>query len=297
MANTPKQDITTDNLLVWDKYKDKPFDQALPSIYQHAETRYKLISGWYWRSIRVHRLGAPLSRWLTFALLALGTVLPIWAGMLSTAESKLMLTQSGVIALVLGGLIQVGDRVFGWTSGWFRYISTVTTIENLARTFELAWAGYVLDKSGNLDVGDVKPLFDLAKQFEEDMLKLQCDETNKWITEFQNGSALLSDLIKSQREAADKATEAARLTVTEQQNNRLGAIQLSLSYSAGVITVEIVLDAEAPGEKFTGTAWAKTQVPPGHHVLTITTTGDTPNTIQRVVDVPAGGIASLSIEL
>jgi len=52
--------------------------------------------------------------------------------------------------------------------------------------------------------GDIKPLFDLAEHFDEEILKLQSDETAKWVTEFSSGVALLGELIKSQRESSEK---------------------------------------------------------------------------------------------
>jgi hypothetical protein len=149
--------------------------------------------------------------------LIIGSVLPILAGLGDTPEVRLQFTQLGVAALALAGLLQVADRVFGWSSGWLRYIETVTAMEDLTRQFELDWASYIVDKGSNIGDGDTKPLFELSQQFEDDISKLQSDETDRWVTEFNSGVALLGELIKSQRESVEKTAKAARATIESQQ--------------------------------------------------------------------------------
>ncbi len=224
----------------------------------------------------------------------LGTVLPILAGLKGDTEVRLQFTQYGVAALALAGLLQVADRVFGWSSGWLRYITTVTAMENLTRRFELEWAGYILNRTGALGESDTRQLFDQAKRFEDDIVKLQSDETDKWVTEFNSGIALLGDMIKSQRESGEKAVEAARASVAAQRN---GAIELTLVHKADVKPVMIAVDDEKSPEEFAGTSWSRLNVPPGPHTVSVATSGATPQTIKKVVEVPAGGVGRVEVKL
>lgn len=287
-----KSDIRAGQMLAWDEYKDKPFDQALPSIYDKAKADAETFPAWYWSSIRTKRLTSLVVRWLTFVLLIIGTLLPVLAGLGDDPAGKLWMTQIGVSALVLGGLLQVGDRVFGWSSGWLRYITTATSMENLARTFELDWARYVLDKGGRLADTDTKPLFDIAIKLQEGLRKLQVDETEAWKSEFNTGAALLGDLIKSQRESSDKAAEAQRAAQkareaaeeTADKAKQLGAIELKLVHKAAPVEVKVALDG-GQEESFVGTVWAKTEVSPGQHQITVKTVGGSPVYVSKVVDV------------
>ena len=293
-----KDDITTTTLLAWDMYEGKPADQALQAIYDHAGGTCTRMCNWYWHSIKAKRRTSVVARLLTFALLILGTVLPILAALNADPGVKLQFTQYGVVALAVGGLIQVADRVFGWSSGWLRYITTVTAMENLTRKFELEWAGYILNKTEDLCESDCKQLFDLAKQFEDDIVKLQTDETDKWATEFSSGTALLGDLIKAQRESGEKAVEAARAAVASQQAaaqatekaKQNGAVEVTLTHKAEPKPVTIAIDDNA-SEEFLGTVWSKLDLPPGQHILTVATTETTPQTIKKVLDIPPGGTA------
>jgi hypothetical protein len=205
-----KGNVRTGGLLTWNEYKDKPPEQSFVSIYSHARDISKAGCDWYWQSIRIKRASSLLIISVSLALLVLGTLLPILAGLGDRPDVRLQYTQLGVAALACAGLLQVADRVFGWSSGWLRYITTVTTMENRTRRFELEWSSYIIEKGGELGNGDIRLLFGLAKQFEDDIAGMQSDETAKWVTEFSSSVTVLGDLIKTQREAGEKDVEAAR---------------------------------------------------------------------------------------
>jgi hypothetical protein len=289
------KDVRAESFLTWDEYKNKSLDEALPVLYAHATATSKARCTWYWDSIKAKRWSSLGIRLATFSLLVIGTLLPILAGLGDRPDMRLEYTQVGVTALALAGLLQVADRVFGWSSGWLRYITTVTTMENVTRKFELDWAAYILGKGGNLSNQDIKPLFDMAKQLEDDTAKLQSDETEKWVAEFSSSVALLGEMIKSQRESGEKAVEAARSAIASQQN---GAVELSLVHKDTPTTVNIAVDDES-GSEFVGSSWAKLDMKPGQHTITVTSTDTTKpkRVIQKVVDVPAGGVARIEITL
>jgi hypothetical protein len=299
-----KTDISTAILLPWDKYKSKPIDEALQTIYEHASGTSTKISGWYWTSIKTKRNTSLCVRLVTFLLLAFGTILPILAGLGNDPESRLQFTQYGVVALALAGLLQLADRIFGWSSGWLRYITTVTAMESLTRKFELDWAEYILNRMGALTESDTKQLFDMAKHFEDGMVKLQSDETDKWVLEFNSGIALLNDLIKSQRESGEKAVEAAHAAVTAQQaavaanekSKQGGAIEVTLIHKAEVKPVSISIEGNVQ-EEFLGTVWSRLNLSPGQHIINIATIGDTPRIIKKVVEIPAGGVARVEVKI
>jgi hypothetical protein len=299
-----KPDIRVETPLVWNEYKEKTIDQALPSIYGQACQTSTRFAQWYWSSIKTKRQTSLAVRFGTLLLLILGTLSPILAGLRVDAADKLQLTQLGVCALALGGLLQVADRVFGWSSGWIRYITTATAMENLARKFELDWAAYILDKGGALTSVDIKPLFDIAGKLQESLMKLQSDETEKWQTEFSSGAALLGDLIKSQRESGEKAVEAATAVLAAQKTlveanakaKVLGAVEVSLVHKGDPTPVVILFD-ERERETYRGTVWSRVNVSPGQHVLTVESDEQPPVVVKRVVEVPAGGVARVEVKL
>lgn len=261
------------------------------------------MCSWYWTSIRTKRWTSLWIRAIAFLLLAAGTSLPIFAAIQDLPKEKLLFTQWAVALLAISGLMLVADRVFGWSSGWMRYITTVTTMENLTRAFELEWAKYILSKSAPLDAADVKSLFELTRGLEQELTKLQAEETTKWVAEFNSGISLLESLIKSQREETDKKLEAIRTSLTTQETaakaderaKSPGAVEVTLVHKSEPKMIKIALDSDTQVD-FTGQVWSKLNVTPGQHVLSIQTLSEPPQKIEKVVEVQPSGVTRVEVK-
>jgi len=299
-----KPDISTTTLPPWDTYKNKQPDDALASIYTDIEATSLQMRTWYWTSIRSKRKISLAVRGATVVLLIFGTILPIFAAIQVEAKDKLLFTQWAVSLLAIAGLMQVADRVFGWSSGWMRYITTVTTMENLTRVFQLEWAKYLVSKVGSLDPSDVKALFDLALRLEQELTKLQADETTQWVNEFNTGTTFLETLIKTQREETDKKLEAIRTSLTTQEASAKaegkaklpGALEVTIVHKGEPKKIKIALDDEAPVE-FLGYVWSRLEVPVGQHLLRVLTTSEPPRSIQRITEIKPESITKEQISL
>jgi hypothetical protein len=106
--------------------------------------------------------------------------------------------------------------------------------------------------------------------------------------------SLLGDMIKSQKEAADKMLAAAQ--AAQEKAQAKGAIALTLKGAGAPVPVKVGLDNAMP-QDFTGPAWAAHDVAPGNHTVTVITTGTPPITIQKAVIVAAGGIGTVGVEV
>lgn len=302
MASKP--DISTKKLANWDQYKDKKPEEILTAIYVHIEATSISMCDWYWTSIKTKRITSLAVRGFAFVLLIFGTTLPIFSAIQETADEKLLLTQLAVGLLAIAGLTQVADKVFGWSSGWTRYISTVTTMENLTRAFQMEWAKYLVSKTTSVDATDAAILFDLAKGLEQELTKLQAEETTKWISEFNTGIALLDTLIKTQREETDKKLEAIRTSLTAQETTAKaekkaklpGSLEVTLKHAADSKKVKIAVDNDSTVE-FLGTIWTKLEIAPGRHVVRLITASEPPRTIERVAEIKADSLTKMEINV
>jgi hypothetical protein len=299
-----RQNISTRTFLEWDRYRDKTPEESLNSIYAHITATCKELTGWYWTSIKRKKIGALVVRWAAFLLLVTGSSLQIFATTLDVPLDRLFYTQLAVISFAIAALVLVGDRAFGWSSGWTRYITTVTTMENLARAFQIEWAGYLLQKTSALEAEDTKKLFDLARGLEQELLKLQADETTAWVTEFNAGMALLESTIKTQREETEKKVAAIRTTLEKQESAAAsdekakvpGSVEVSLDHKGPARKVRITFGSDAPVQ-FLGTSWTKVEVAPGHYALKIETGTEPIQTIEKIVEVKPASIARIDIKL
>lgn len=299
-----KPDISTKQLPPWDQYKDKIPEDTAAAIYAQVSAASNMMCDWYWSSIRTKRLTSLWARGFSFLFLLLGTSLPIFSALQKTDLDKLAFTQWAVALLAAAGLVLVADRVFGWSSGWMRYITTATTMENLTQAFKLEWGKFLVSKNGPLDINDAKALYDLGATLEQELRKLQGEETTKWVAEFNTGITLLEGLIKTQREEIEKKLDAIRTTLTTQQQTAKaeekttlpGGIEATITHKAEVKAVRISLD-NAQALEFLGTIWAKADISPGMHKVTIQTTSEPPLSIDKLVEVSASTVARFEIKL
>lgn len=298
----PKPDIRQgkDDVLAWDQFHGKPPQEVLPAIYNHAVAFSHECRGWYWKSIRNKRLISLIARLVTFLLAGFGVAAPLIAAVWPKDADRLLWSQLAVVALAVAGVMQLADRVFGWSSGWLRYIATVTAMENLTRQFQMEWAVYFVNLEKPVTSSEIRPLFEVAQRFQDQLGELQANETDGWIAEFNSGRAMLSEVIKLSREAADKsATEARNALQTLNQTGALGSIELTITtVREPAPSLRVAFDG-GHAEVCKGLTWARLKVDPGHHQAVIQAfQGDVIlSEVTRVVEIPAGGVARLTIQL
>lgn len=296
-----KKDAETKALLDWDAYKDKTPDEGVHAIYTYISGTATQLTGWYWHSIRTKRTTALVVRWLAFGLLIVGTAAQIYASTIESMSSRLHTTQGSLMLLAVAALLLTGDRVFGWSSGWTRYITTAMMMENLTREFQLKWAHYHFGRDQPLTREDALTLFELARALETQLLKAQSDETTTWATEFHAGLQMLESAIKLQRETTEKRLDELRSSVEKQTESdkkakTTGSVEVALKFKAEVRPVRIAWRSEAPVEFF-GSSWTHTAVPAGQHRLEVTLIADPPLTASRIVEVQAGAVTRTEIHL
>lgn len=281
-----KEDVKTSQLLNWDSYSEKAknsSEDAAKAIYKHAKATVDPLKEWYWKSIKTKKATALWTRAITFALLFLGTLLPVFTEMGAPAGRVAQL-ELGLAALASAGLLMLADKVFGWSSGWVRYITTVTAIEALSTRFEMDWSGFRLPKDRALESNDIAQLYALAKKFVEDALTLQGDETDKWVTEFNSGTVALSEAIKAGKEAAQNSFNIAKAAATAAAGT--GALQVTITRATATDQVAVSLDNE-PAVSVAGQTWARSNVPLGVRLVhVINLTAQTKSVIRALVVQP-----------
>jgi len=297
MAKTDIQQETKD-FLHWDQFDGKPAKESLPAIYEHAVAYSNACRGWYWRSIRNKRLISLVTRLLTFALGAFGVSAPLIAAIWSLDEHKLLWSQLAVVALAMAGLVQLADRIFGWSSGWLRYISTVTAMENMTRQFQLDWAMYFISRGSSDAPSEVKPLFELAQKFELQLGALQSDETNGWISEYNSGAAMLSEIIKVSRETVDKSVlEIQTAAQSHGQARAAGAIELTFTTELQPRpSLRVALDGGTL-EECSGLTWTRLGVESGHHKIVVQASRNNAviSEVSKILEVAPGAVVRQGI--
>jgi len=315
VASTP--DLNREPIVRWDRYKDKSPSEALEQIYKDAHASSATKRNWYWSKIKGKRWTSVRARGSAFALLVVGTALPLLAGLSNDPSNRLTCTQFAITFLAVAGLIQLADKAFGWSSGWMRYITTATAMGTATDVFDIAWSKHLISKTTALETSDVQTLFALAEQFERDLNKLLSDETSGWISEFNAGISLLDSAIKAQREDTQKQLDALRTASLNAQAEAKadekaraeeaaaavkakepGVIDLLLTFKGEPKPVVIMLDGTVAVQEFLGTAWSSQKLLPGVHTIGVRSSiGDAKHDTFSSTIVEAGKIVKLDLKL
>ncbi|MET0285747.1 MAG: SLATT domain-containing protein [Polyangiales bacterium] len=290
--------------------RDEPLDattfaaeaplHAATAIYHDAVAFSRNERGWYWDAIKQKKWASRIARSVSFVLGVAGVVAPLIAAIAGSESNKLLVTQLGVAALATAGLAQLGDKVFGWSSGWLRYMTTVTAMEHITLQFELAWASQLIKKSGQLDASDVELLFALARDMKSELEKRRSEETNAWVAEFNAGMAALNEAIRFQKEAGEKAVAASRSAVESSEvATRTGALEVLVTQARQPPAPITIYLGEEKAKTFRGGSWSRVDLRPGQYALRAVANDGTADAYEqhRVLEVAPGQITSSKLEL
>lgn len=294
-----KGNVSKNKLLEWDRFSGENVGEAIPKLYADAAEVANEQRGWYWQSIRNKRRWSLGSRGASYVLALLGVAAPLLSAVFASADDRLLWTQVGVAALALAGAVQLGDKVFGWSSGWLRYITTVTAMERAVLQFELGWASYFLMRAGPYTLDDLKVLFEMAKQLQVELERRRSEETDGWVVEFNSGMTALNEVIRLQRDATDKAAATTKVAV-EARDAALarGAIEVAIGHKNGTAVPVTVYVDDKKHSTFTGVTWAVREIAPAIHVIRIVRE-DPSGTVEATgtVTVAPASVAKLQLTL
>jgi len=153
---------------------------------------------WYRRRSRNFKCWSKYLRILTLILVALGILAPLYESILATSSNPVLAflpeglnyIELGYLAVAVGGVIYLFDKVFGLSKGWIRFMTTLIRIQNRIRSFQMAWIEGMATETGSA------ARVTLMHEFIADINKITESETIQWAAEFENSLALIESLSK-----------------------------------------------------------------------------------------------------
>jgi hypothetical protein len=294
-----KPNLTSKPLAFDDFVGGSPMDTA-QRIFQLVESHAEEARSWYWRSIRGKRHGSLIVRTTSYVAVVLGSTAPIVAAIRSSTEERLIITQLGVACLVVGGMVLLADRLFGWSSGWLRYVTTVLAMERQTQQFRLDWAAYLIGKGPcELTQDDAKALFEIARRFEQEIDARTKEETDGWVAEFNSSMATLDKMTSVQREANEKAAQQVREAMEGKRAlAQPGAIEVRIVQVTPLrpVKLELIADGRCCADScFIGMSWAKSDLAPGLYTVRVMLDHGSPTMVEamKVIPVQGGSCATL----
>ena len=273
VANWLKHDIRTPATLDWDP-ADVP--KSVKVLLLYVETQAQTAMEWYWArkkwKSRLSRTVQASSMLLAAAGGLAPVVVKLWNPPGVPVDSGLWASLFLGVAASLLGL----DKAFGYSTAWARYVMAATSIRKALEEFRMDWTQLSAQLTSNPSADDIAKLLQRAKDFRLAVENIVQQETKDWITEFQSNLAKLEkdlttqfDALKSQVEKTAQAQLTAaepgsiELTVPNADKTDGFTFDVDLQGASGVIAHDKVSNSKK---------WARINVAPGQHRLSLTAT-------------------------
>lgn len=198
--------------LSFDKYVEFIATLTKHTSAEKIDKLYAFVSGfkdsvcnWYWQGIARKRRAAFYLLVLVFLLVITATIIQtIVVNYYRNSESdKFFYSQLAFGLFAVSVVLFLVDKVFGWTSGWVRYIKTVLNIEISYADFLSQWLINIDKNRGNADLCYENAII-LTRDFIQIMKQQQKKETDEWALQFGDSLNQLSALIKSNQNTRDQ---------------------------------------------------------------------------------------------
>lgn len=183
------------------------------AIYYFLQQSTLSTCQWYWTHSARKRLASFIMLIIIFVLIisATFTQFCLLNKTTNSAEVKVFYSQLAIGLYMLAAILFTADKVFGWTSGWVRYISAVMSIEACYQRFLLEWMSVNLEDN-KINGEQLKQRISLASTFITEVLEIQKQEMTEWATEFGDGLSQLRAMVneRSKAEEARKPRQSSK---------------------------------------------------------------------------------------
>lgn len=230
---------------------------------------------WYIRAKNMKRFWARGIRLLSILFGTTAALLPTLGEIFAGEKGKSSIP-AGWTAIMLGtvGALLLLDRLFGFSTGWMRYISTELQIRQIAQELQIDWEAERASWQGKPpDKDQILQTMARFKTFTVQINNIVREETSAWVQEFETAIRQLDEAAK----ARTAATEPGALNLVV-SNGDEAADGWALSIDNGT------------PEQYRGKTAGKRSLLPGRHEIKIVATinGKTVEA-EKVATVPAGG--------
>ncbi|MDW9629155.1 SLATT domain-containing protein [Sinorhizobium meliloti] len=265
--------------LEWDQTNAAKSLQAL-SDYSFAYAQRAV--DWYLDRKKWKRLGARGTRFLALVLALLAGLVPLVGEINESNGMPALNPLWGSVALVLAAGAVAIDRLFGFSSGYMRYLSTAMILEGLAHDFSVEWQLRRATMTGlEPNAAHIQEGIEACRRFCASIGKAVQSETESWVQEF---TSTLAEIDKSAKAQVEKASSGAiNVSVTN-------ADQASGGW-------ELIVDGGS-AQPHTGKTAAIRGLVPGTHSISIHATIDgVRRSGARNVIVSSGSVVELEMSL
>ncbi|NOS88260.1 MAG: SLATT domain-containing protein [Methylococcaceae bacterium] len=169
--------------LYWDDQNRK---QSVDVVFKRAEDHALNAIDWYLYAKANKRKCAQTLRLGTIAASAIAGLLPLLSQIFQNQLSSLSPAWT-TIALGVAGVLMAIDKFFGCSNAWMRFIATEHRIRQALHEFQMDYDIAQASWAENLPTAEqAQAMLARCKTFISQVDAFILQETNEWLTEFQN---------------------------------------------------------------------------------------------------------------
>ncbi|MGJ0475214.1 SLATT domain-containing protein [Klebsiella variicola] len=222
--------------------------QKVEELYRYANGYKEGLCLWYWRGITRKRRAA-------FSLLIIVFILVILATFIQTvvvnyyqgdAEKQFFFSQLAFGLFALSIVFLLIDKVFGWTSGWVRYIKTVHDIEMSHSDFTSKWISNNCLNEHDFNTC-YKNALQLVKEFIQSVDDFQKRETDEWSMQFGDSLNQLGAMLKANQKESSKSTPVQNGNNQQEKLDGMllsGAVNICVTNSSSTKLIKVSIKKE-----------------------------------------------------
>jgi hypothetical protein len=170
-------------------------DRSLSEILDHCLKHAKGYESWYMRKRTPKRIWGRILRAASVLLIGAGVLIPILAQVYTRNGEPVIAPGWASLALVLAATMVALDRLFGFSTGWTRFIETSMQLARLRHDFEFEWQAL------RVELGSSGPdsalLLELAREFVLAVDDVVAAEVLAWSEETRASLDTATDRLKA----------------------------------------------------------------------------------------------------
>lgn len=164
-------------------------ESKITALYLFAKEVKANSCDWYWMSIKRKKKAAFTVLLFVFILVIVASLIQFCLINLNALGDgdKFFYSQCSVGLYTLAAILFLMDKVFGWTTGWVRYVTTVMDIQKAYDSFIVEWFSFPDETRPELKEKVLIKRLELVKNIIKTINDKQYQETIQWATEFGDG--------------------------------------------------------------------------------------------------------------
>lgn len=122
-----------------ERWNVENINTTIEEIYKKAIDNVDQKIGWYERKSASSGAYSKLLRLITLLFGGIGILCPLFDSLSLFDAADGTFSKLGYVFLGVAGIFLISDRLYGWSTGWMRFMSTLLRLKKLKRQFELKW--------------------------------------------------------------------------------------------------------------------------------------------------------------